>query len=71
MSRMRPLFSICLPFEVNSLKNKRIPTSDFLKNPPLDPRSSRGYPRPQRIIPELHTGRVLYVDEHRAYVGKR
>jgi CRISPR-associated protein Cas1 len=26
---------------------------------------------PKRIIPELHMGRVLYVDEHGAYVGKR
>ena len=45
------LFSICLPFEVKSLKEKE--------------------PLTKRIIPELHTGRVLYVDEHGAYVGKR
>ncbi|MBI2486621.1 MAG: CRISPR-associated endonuclease Cas1 [Deltaproteobacteria bacterium] len=45
------LFSVCLPFEVKSLKEKE--------------------PLTKRIIPELNIGKVLYVDEHGAYVGKR
>ncbi len=45
------LFSICLPFEVASLKRRGAPT--------------------RRVIPKLDVGRVLYVDEHGAYVGKR
>jgi len=45
------LFSICLPFEVASLKSKE---TDL-----------------KRVIPSLQEGRVLYVDEHGAYIGKR
>ncbi|MHA2616645.1 MAG: CRISPR-associated endonuclease Cas4g/Cas1g [bacterium JZ-2024 1] len=45
------LLSICLPFEVSSLKEKKEP--------------------PERIIPRIQSGKILYVDEQGAFLTKK